>query len=102
MTTHCAAFKIGTESAGDFSAIRVSDCRVVEANLGAIKILSVDGANIRNVLVERIQVDDVDTPSCCNAICLFLGNLEAYPSHSTIMATLSRGHAGNQHQDSLA
>ena len=62
LTTRCAAFKIGTESAGDFSAIRVSDCHVVEANLGAIKILSVDGANIRDVLVERMQVDDADTP----------------------------------------
>ena len=62
MTTRCAAFKIGTESAGDFSAIRVSDCHVVEANLGAIKILSVDGANIHDVLVERMQVDDADTP----------------------------------------
>jgi polygalacturonase len=62
MTTRCAAFKIGTESAGDFSAIRVSDCHVVEANLGAIKILSVDGANIHKVLVERMQVDDADTP----------------------------------------
>jgi polygalacturonase len=62
MTTRCAAFKIGTESAGDFSAIRVSDCHVVEADLGAIKILSVDGANVRDVLVERIQVDDADTP----------------------------------------
>ena len=62
MTTRCAAFKIGTETAGDVSAIRVSDCHVVEANLGAIKILSVDGANIRDVLVENIQVDDADTP----------------------------------------
>lgn len=62
MTTRCAAFKIGTESAGDFSAIRVIDCHVIEANLGAIKILSVDGANIHDVLVERMQVDEVDTP----------------------------------------
>jgi hypothetical protein len=62
MTTRCAAFKIGTESAGDFSTIRISDCHVVEANLGAIKILSVDGANIHDVLVDRMQVDDADTP----------------------------------------
>jgi len=62
MTTRCAAFKIGTESAGDFSGIRVSDCHVVEANLGAIKILSVDGANIHDVLVKRMQVDDAGTP----------------------------------------
>jgi polygalacturonase len=62
MRTRCAAFKIGTESAGDFSAIRVSDCHVLEANLGAIKILSVDGANIHDVLIERMQVEDADTP----------------------------------------
>jgi polygalacturonase len=62
MATRCAAFKIGTESAGDFSAIHVSDCHVIEANLGAVKILSVDGANISNVLVERLRVESADTP----------------------------------------
>jgi polygalacturonase len=62
MTTRCAAFKIGTESAGDFSNIRLSDCHVIEANLGAVKLLSVDGANISDVAVERMQVDDADTP----------------------------------------
>ena len=62
LTTRCAAFKIGTESAGDFSAIRISDCHVIQANLGTIKLLSVDGGHISDVLVERIQVDDTDTP----------------------------------------
>jgi polygalacturonase len=62
LTTRCAAFKIGTESAGDFSAIRVSNCHVVEANLGAVKILSVDGANISDVIVEKLRVDSADTP----------------------------------------
>jgi polygalacturonase len=62
MTTRCAAFKIGTESAGDFSNIRVSDSHVIQANLGAVKLLSVDGAHISHVVVERMQVDDVDTP----------------------------------------
>jgi polygalacturonase len=62
MTTRCAAFKIGTESVGDFSNIRVSDCHVIQANLGAIKLLSVDGAHISDVVVERMQVDDADTP----------------------------------------
>ena len=62
LTSRCAAFKIGTESEGDFSAIRVSDCHVIKAGLGAIKILSVDGAEISDVLVERIRVDDADTP----------------------------------------
>jgi polygalacturonase len=62
MTTRCAAFKIGTESAGDFSNIRVTGCHVVLANLGAVKLLSVDGAHISNVLVEAMRVDDADTP----------------------------------------
>jgi polygalacturonase len=62
LTTRCAAFKIGTESAGDFSSIRVSDCHIIQANLGAIKLLSVDGAHISGVAVERITVDDADTP----------------------------------------
>jgi len=62
LSTRCAAFKIGTESAGDFSGIRVRDCHVIEARLGAIKLLSVDGAHITDVLVENIRVDDADTP----------------------------------------
>jgi polygalacturonase len=62
LTTRCAAFKIGTESAGDFSAIRVSNCHVVKADLGAIKILSVDGSNISDVIVEKLRVDSADTP----------------------------------------
>jgi len=62
MTTRCAAFKIGTESAGDFSNIRVTGCHVILANLGAVKLLSVDGAHISNVLVEAMRVDDADTP----------------------------------------
>jgi polygalacturonase len=62
LTTRCGAFKIGTETAGDFSAIRVSDCHVIRADLGAVKLLSVDGAHISDVVVERMQVDDADTP----------------------------------------
>jgi hypothetical protein len=62
MTTACAAFKIGTETVGDLSNIRVSGCHVIRANLGAIKILSVDGAHISNVHVENIRIDDADTP----------------------------------------
>jgi polygalacturonase len=62
LTTRCAAFKIGTETVGNLSNIRVRDCHVIQANLGAIKILSVDGAHISNVLVENIHVDDADTP----------------------------------------
>ena len=62
MTTACAAFKIGTETVGDLSNIRVRDCHVLRANLGAVKILSVDGAHVSNVRVENIRVDDADTP----------------------------------------
>ena len=62
LSTRCAAIKLGTESAGDFHDIHVADCHILKANLGAIKLLSVDGANISNILVERISVDEADTP----------------------------------------
>ncbi len=62
LSTRCAAFKIGTESMGDFSKIRVTGCHVLKANLGAVKLLAVDGGSISDVLVEGMTVDEADTP----------------------------------------
>ena len=56
------AIKFGTESMGDFRNIRVSDCYVYDTNGGGIKVLSVDGANIDNVYINKINMVDVDTP----------------------------------------
>jgi polygalacturonase len=57
LKTNCAGFKIGTESAGDFEDIHVSDCRIVHAGLGGIKLLSVDGARLRNVEVSGVTIE---------------------------------------------
>jgi polygalacturonase len=57
LRSNCAGLKIGTESAGDFEDIRVSDCRIVHAGLGGIKLLSVDGARLRNVEVSGVMID---------------------------------------------
>jgi polygalacturonase len=62
LTTRCAAFKIGTETMGDFERIRFSDNKVHEARLGVVKLLTVDGAHLRDITVENIEVDQATTP----------------------------------------
>ncbi len=56
------AFKMGTESMGDFKDITVSDCEVHNTNGGAIKILSVDGARIERLKIQNITVTNSDMP----------------------------------------
>jgi len=62
LTTRCAAFKIGTESMGDFERLRFSDNKVREAHMGVVKLLTVDGAHIRDVTIENIEVEQATTP----------------------------------------
>ncbi len=54
--------KFGTESMGDFENITIEDCIIHDTKGGGIKILSVDGANIRNIRIRNIQMQDVDMP----------------------------------------
>lgn len=56
------AIKFGTESMGDFYNIDIRDCKIYDNKGGGIKILSVDGANIYNVTIENIEMDNVDMP----------------------------------------
>ncbi|NME67790.1 glycoside hydrolase family 28 protein [Flammeovirga aprica] len=56
------AIKFGTESMGDFKNIHIRDCVIKETLGGGIKILSVDGANIENVIIENIKMYGVDMP----------------------------------------
>ncbi|MBC7914370.1 MAG: glycoside hydrolase family 28 protein [Pyrinomonadaceae bacterium] len=60
--TNCAAIKMGTESAGNFEDITISNIEVVRAGLGAIKLLSVDGSNMRNITISDIKGDSVNVP----------------------------------------
>ena len=56
------AIKFGTESMGDFYNIDIRDCTIEDTKGGGIKILSVDGANIHDVLIENIEMNQVDMP----------------------------------------
>lgn len=56
------AIKFGTESMGDFRNITIQDCFIHHTRGGGIKILSVDGANIANVLIENIEMENVEMP----------------------------------------
>jgi hypothetical protein len=67
LSTACNAFKLGTESGGDFKRIAVSNCVMTglpsrrPASSG-IAIESVDGANIDGVVVSNITMVDVRAP----------------------------------------
>ncbi|MDO6736349.1 glycoside hydrolase family 28 protein [Wenyingzhuangia sp. 2_MG-2023] len=56
------AIKFGTESMGDFKNITVRDCFVHDTRGGGIKILSADGANAENILIENIKMENVEMP----------------------------------------
>ncbi|MEM0995335.1 MAG: glycoside hydrolase family 28 protein, partial [Bacteroidota bacterium] len=56
------AIKFGTESMGGFKNISITDCHLHDTKGGGIKILSVDGANISNLTIDRIKMDNVDMP----------------------------------------
>lgn len=56
------AIKFGTESMGDFYDIDISNCKIHDTRGGGIKILSVDGANIKDISISDIEMDKVDMP----------------------------------------
>ncbi len=56
------AIKFGTESMGDFRNISISNCEITDTKGGGIKVLSVDGANISNVRISKINMTNVDMP----------------------------------------
>jgi polygalacturonase len=56
------AIKIGTESMAAFENINISQCYIYDTANGGIKLLSVDGANIRNVKISDITMVEVKTP----------------------------------------
>jgi polygalacturonase len=56
------AIKMGTESMAPFENIRISDCYIYDTNNGGIKLLTVDGAHLRNVTITDIIMSEVKTP----------------------------------------
>jgi polygalacturonase len=74
LATNCNAFKLGTESGGDFRNIAVSNCVFFSRSEGrppisGISLLTVDGATIEGVTIDNISMTDVRSP-----IFLRLGN----------------------------
>ncbi|RKR14356.1 pectate lyase-like protein [Maribacter vaceletii] len=56
------AIKFGTESQGNFENITVKDCHIFDTRGGGIKILSADGANASNILIDNIDMVNVEMP----------------------------------------
>ncbi len=58
----CNAIKFGTETNGGFENIRIHDCKVTYCSLAGLVVESVDGAVIKNVTFENIQMTNVVAP----------------------------------------
>ena len=57
-----AGIKMGTESMAPFENIKISDCHIYDTKNGGIKLLTVDGAHLRNVEITDITMNEVRTP----------------------------------------
>ncbi len=74
LATNCNAFKLGTESGGDFKYITVSNCVMFNRSVGrpptsGISLETVDGADIDGVTINNISMNNIRVP-----IFLRLGN----------------------------
>lgn len=57
-----AGIKMGTESMADFDNIQISDCYIYDTRNGGIKLLAVDGSNLKNITISNITMQNVKTP----------------------------------------
>ncbi|WP_245605169.1 glycoside hydrolase family 28 protein [Niabella soli] len=57
-----AGIKMGTESMAGFENISIRNCVIYDTKNGGIKLLSVDGAQIRNVIISDIKMMNIRTP----------------------------------------
>ena len=57
-----AGIKMGTESMAPFEDIKISNCHIYETKNGGIKLLTVDGAHLRNIEISDITMTEVRTP----------------------------------------
>jgi polygalacturonase len=56
------AIKMGTESMAPLEHITISDCYIYDTQNGGIKLLTVDGAHLRHVMISNINMVNVRTP----------------------------------------
>lgn len=57
-----AGIKMGTESMAPFEDITITNCHIYDTKNGGIKLLTVDGAHLRNVIISDITMNEVRTP----------------------------------------
>ncbi|TKG89206.1 glycoside hydrolase family 28 protein [Puteibacter caeruleilacunae] len=62
LSSRWGAIKFGTESMGNFENIEVANCYIYDTHGGGIKILSVDGSNIKKLNIHDIEMNDVEMP----------------------------------------
>lgn len=62
VSSRWAAFKIGTESMGDFKSISVRDCTFFDTEGCGIKIVPVDGAQVEDVTISDIRMINTTGP----------------------------------------
>jgi len=63
-----AALKFGTESYGDFRRVTCHNCQVTGGNMGAVKIMTVDGG-----ILEDVEIADLDIQSAVMPVFLRCG-----------------------------
>jgi polygalacturonase len=56
------AIKFGTESVANFEKVRITNCHIRDTRNGGIKLLSVDGAFLQDIVISDIVMDNVATP----------------------------------------
>lgn len=79
LSSRANAIKFGTESAGDFKYINVSDCVVLNTQHSGIAIESVDGANIFGINISNITMSNVANP-----LFIYLSNRLRAPEGSSM------------------
>ncbi len=62
LSTKCNAIKLGTESIGDYSNIRISHCEVRDTKMAGIAIYAVDGAHTEDISISDITMTGVTVP----------------------------------------
>lgn len=57
-----AGIKMGTESMAGFENIQITNCHIYDTRNGGIKLFTVDGAKLRDIVIDNITMDNVRTP----------------------------------------
>ncbi|WEK20979.1 MAG: glycosyl hydrolase family 28 protein [Candidatus Pedobacter colombiensis] len=98
-----AGIKMGTESMAAFENVKISNCHIYDTKNGGIKLLTVDGANLRNVEISDITMDDVRTPMLFrlgSRLSVFRKNTETQQPTGTFENVVVRNVKANASTDS--